>query len=280
MAISIINSPILINPIYTIDGHNLSIVVDSTDSSNLNFKYVQRIEVDGLFVAQTRVSPNVELGMGKGVLQPHRIIEDFISYDIHEQFAGFQICTNSMVEWSSRIGEESDGTLDGTGASYSITFGPTVSGFAWNGTYQYGDDYDFTDFRITSTTSNRRFLTNAPNEQDIYFNESSFLYFMNGVDYIFASSSTSPDIVLEIVVYLDGIPTTYYAIPTIDIPINKICSVGVGPSDINKMCALDMVVTPQGSVVNSRIIFCGIDYYTVRLTDLDFGDIDPDPGED
>lgn len=264
MAITILSQPLEIEPVYTIDGSNLSIVVSSTDAANYSFRYVQRILANGTFVTQTRVAPNIEDGFGKGVLQPNRILEDLVTRDLH-RVIDFNVCEQSFVQFDVAIGEESDGTIGGTGASYSTTFGPTFSGYAWNGTVQYADDYTYQDYFVGNTAGTQaQFLTNGPTAQNISIDESAFLYWLNGATAIGVTSGASGGtgtytIGMRVRVYNDdGSTTSYRVVPNAgnEIPAYCMASLAVGPPDLNAMAADGLVWTLAGTNPTGPMIGC------------------------
>lgn len=275
MAIEILSQPLEIEPVYSIDGSNLAVVLDSDDSALFSFKYVQEVSILGNFIVTTKVSPNVggAVNLGKGVLSANRILEDFVSYDLHDEPC-FQICGNSFVDYSIQLGEENDGTLDGSGGTPVITLGATVSGYIWNGTVQYNDDYDYTDFLVglTSGITDKLFLTNAPRTQEVNFFDNSFLYWLNGVTASgIPAGSTGigiPPLAMEIIVTGPTSSSTYYIFPDQDITDPMMLSLGVGPADINRMSFDGFLYDTFGTPVVDEIINCNTVQYTVQLTDF------------
>lgn len=270
MALTILSTPNLMEPSYTLDGANLAIVADSDDSALCSFKYVGDVIINNDPKVVIKVSPNLQ--NGKGIISPNRIIEDFLSYDLHRSSSIFQEASNSFLEWDCVIGEESDGTLDCSGDNYIIAYGITVSGYAWNGTKQYDDDYTYTDF-LMGATGPSRFLTNAPNETTIRVQENSYLYFLNDID---ATAHIGPTavpngypIALEVTVTpITGSNVIYYIVPDINIESNKMYSVGTGPGDINSYVFRDQVFRTNGNAVTDFIIDCNTKSYSVRLTNV------------
>lgn len=270
--ISILSQPLEIEPVYSLDGANLSFVLDSTDNSNYAFRYVQAISVNGVPITETRIAPNIEGGFGKGVTQPNRILEDFLSYDKHTPI-GFQKCENSFVQYDIQFGEESDGTLDGSGAGFTVSYGPTATGYVWNGTLQYEDDYDYTQYLIAGATGGTAsFLTNAPISQDIQLEESSFLYWLNGVtaNAVGGTISFTQPLAIHVMVYpQDGSsPDNYYILPNAALTPRCMASAGVGPEDINQAAL-------NGNMYDDRFpgipntnppITCDTLKYTVQLS--------------
>lgn len=267
--ITVLSEPRFIEPVYSIDGHNLAHVIDSDNSALFSFKYVQEIYVDGEFITRTKVSPNIgpPLGQGKGVLQANRILEDFVSYDLHRQ-EGFSNAINSMISYDIVIGEESDGTLDGSGPGFEITPGPTFSGHIWNATLQYRDAYTFNDFLTGLTAAPKRFLTNAPKTQLVQPDENLALYFMNGLTAAAAPGPTisgTQVISAEIEVFGPTSSTVYYIFLNENIEPNTIVSLGIGPSDINRLVDIGRLFNALGEPVSEPVIDCDVIKYTVQL---------------
>lgn len=269
MAITVLSQPAEIAPAYTIDGSNLAIVVSSTDAANYSFRYVQRISVNGAYVTQTRVAPNIEDGFGNGVLQPNRILEDFVSRDLH-RVVDFNVCEQSFAQYDVAIGEESDGTIGGTGASYSVVFGPTVSGYVWNGSFQYADDYVFQDYLAGNTAGTQvSFLTYGPTTQDIGIAESTFLYWLNGSTGMTGGPTGTYDLAMRIRVYSeDGSSDSYRVVPGFEIPAPSMCSLAVGPPDLNALVDAGLVWRFTGAQETDPIIGCTTVAYDVSLTSI------------
>jgi hypothetical protein len=207
----------------------------------------------------------------KGILSPNRVLEDFLSYNLHESTSVFQENPDCMVQYDFRLGEESDGTLDCSSQVYTPVLGPTVSGFAWNGTLQYAENYTFNDFIIGPAAGTKRFLTNAPSTQNIRVQENSYLYFLSGLTAspIIGPSQSPPKgypLALEVVITTATSTATWYVIPNISITPNKIYSIGVGPGDINSYVFENQVWSGLGVLASDFIIDCNTISYTVKLT--------------
>ena len=127
MAITILSQPDFLQPIYSLDGHNTAFVLNSTDSSLCSMKYLTEISVNGQYVTTLKNSPNLD--DGKCVSIPYKVLGDFLSYDLWRG-PNFQLCPNSIIDYTIRFGEESDGTFDCTSGDYEITWGPSFSGKA------------------------------------------------------------------------------------------------------------------------------------------------------
>lgn len=269
--LSILSQPLEIEPVYSIDGSNLSCVLDSTESGNYAFRYVQQIGINGITVAQTRVAPNIEAGLGKGVLQPNRIMEDFLSYDRHIT-QGFQTDENSFIRYDIQFGEESDGTLDGSNGDYIITLGPTITGYVWNGTVQYDDSYTYLDYLMGQTGSAGDFLSNSPGTQDIGLDESSFLYWLNGIGCTGFTGGTAPSffpLAMQITITGATSTDTYWILPSVNLTDREMTSLAVGPADLNELADLGHVYDDTGAQVASPIITCDTVSYALQITDYE-----------
>jgi len=268
--LSILSQPLEIEPVYSIDGSNLSCVLDSTESGNYAFRYVQQIGINGVTITTTRVAPNIEAGLGKGVLQPNRIMEDFLSYDKHIT-QGFQTDDNSFVRYDIQFGEESDGTLDGSNGDYIITLGPTITGYVWNGTLQYADSYTFLDYLVGPSAGTSSFLTNGPDIQEIQLEESAFVYWLNAIGctgFTGAPAPTTFPLAMQVTVY--GTTTeTYWILPYNNISDREMTSLAVGPADINELADQGHVYDDTGAQEFGPIITCDTTKYEIKITDYE-----------
>lgn len=267
MAITILSSPSNpIEPIFVEGGWNNSFVLDSNESSFCSMKYVGDLYINNTLITRIKNSPN--LIDGRCVITPWRILEDFVSSDkyfgIGLTSSVFQNCTNSKLDYQLTFGEESDGTLGCTGSSFDITFGASASRFAFNGTLQYGEVWDYTEWFVTMDSSGK-FLTNAPREQDINISENSFLYYIS--DAVHAGSGTSSGQTLEVTVDNGGIIDTYYVLNYRLSKVYDILSIGVGPVDLNSYVGFGYVRTGDGSLVINDMITCDTTSYEVRISE-------------
>lgn len=280
--ITVLSQPLEYEPAYSIDGSNLSIVVLSDEVANDSFRYVQQISVGGTVVAPfLPVAPNVEAGLGKGVIQPYRILQDYLSYDKYDA-VGFTACPYSLVQYDVRLGEQSDGTIGGTGASVSIVYGATVSGYAWNGNLEYSDTYTFADYlMLTGSTGTDKFLTLAPSETRLSISESSFLYWLNGMGATGLTGNVPPtgatgltaatvvpqNLAMEVRVYSDAVNyADWYILPRYDILPDTMQSAGVGPADLNRVSQAGRIYDDQGNLQSPfNIVSCATHKYEIRL---------------
>ena len=261
--ITILSEPTSVEPVYTIDGSNLAFVLDSNDSANYAFRYVQKISINGADITTTKVVPNIEAGEGKGVMQPGRILEDFLSYDLHRSFTG-QLCPNSYLYYEIQFGEYSDGTLDGSSLAFETTWGPTFGAYAWNAAKQYDDVYTFEDYLVGDPlVSIGRFLTRAPITLDINLTESQTLSILQ---------DATVNVTLTIIVY-EGLTASTYYIPQPygftagDTTEYAVSSWACGPADLNLAVTEGLVWIPGSVQATDPIIDCNTTKYEVKFTD-------------
>lgn len=264
--VTIDSSPALITAAYSIDGSNLSYVLDSTLKSWAGMKYVGDLWVDGQYVTRIKVSPNtVDL---KAVLNVGRVIGDFLSSDILVGASGATQCPNSFASFFVVFGEETDGTPGGTGASYSVALGPTSSvAYAWNAAAQYADPVDYQDYYMPGIGlgGGGRFLTNAPNaDRDllrVQVDEESFLYYLTA-DPIPAYALTG---IVDVVSATGG--TYTYAVTGVPVGATyEMQAYAVGPTNLNAAAAAGLVHvgSTSGATVTDPIVSCG-DSYSFRV---------------
>lgn len=267
MAITIESTPNSFEPVYTIDGHNLSFVLSSTSSSLCSMKYVGDVYVENQYVTTIKNSPN--LINGNCVMQFNRIIENYIS---NPKWTGpnFQIATASFVEYSVIFGEETDGTYNCTGSDFTTTYGPSFSGKAFNGTIQYEEiNFDLTDYSVGATANaTASFLTNCPDELDISDGEHSFLSYISSSAVVTTGPPSLSSHALEVVTTdSSGTVVTYYVLNQVNSPAYTIYMIGVGPADLNTYPAQNIVYTSFGAGHFTDIITCNTVTYKVRIAD-------------
>lgn len=269
MALTILSDPTNYQPVYSIDGHNLSFVLNSTISQQCSMKYVADVYVRGEYITTIKNSPN--LGGGKCVIEVGEILSDFISYN-YWKGPNFQICPDSYLTYSVRFGEESDGSLDCSGTSFDTVYsGSTFSNIAFNGTLQYNQTtFNPLTYYIGPSfdNANARFLTNAPTTRSINTEETDVLYYIS-YDEVEANVGASASHALEIIVtYNDGSSDTWYALNRNASPERAILAIGTGPNDINSYVAQGIVYNDTQVLATQSIITCDTSNYKVRITDF------------
>jgi len=255
MALTILSQPDLITSLYSIDGDNLSFVLESTESALCSMKYVGDLYVNGNYVTRIKNSPN--LVDGKCVMLFNKVIEDFVTSDRNSTY--FEICENSTATYSILFGEETDGTYDCSGSSFDIIYGPSYSGSVWNGTIQYGEDFDPLDWLVTTGGNVANFLTNSPDEQSIYISESAALWWITG---------ETMSQCIEINVSNDVNPDATWYIFYVDMTPGVMLSVGSGPADLNYYVTNGVVVDIINQPAVDPIITCDTITYSVQVIDF------------
>lgn len=268
MAITILSTPNNpIEPIFVEGGWNNSYTLNSGSSSFCSMKYVGELYVNNELITRIKNSPNLQ--DGKCVITPWRILEDYVSSDRYVGLTPsfFQKCTNSQLQYKLIFGEELDGTLDCTGSSFNITFGPSASRYGFNGTLQYGETWNYLDWFIEDGNSDGRFLTNAPKTQDIDISENSFLYYIAASQS--AGSGQIADSALEVIVNNGNKTQTWYVL---NYRVNNdydILAIGCGPADLNYYVTQGIVRNNLGILATQSIITCDTIDYKVRITDYE-----------
>jgi len=266
MAITILSQPLNpIEPIFVEGGWNNSFTLNSTISNQCSMKYVGDLRIDGVLITRIKNSPNLQ--DGKCVITPWRILEDYVSGDRYlGEVPIFQNCQDSQIRYSLRFGEESDGTLGCTGSSFNVTLGPSRQLFGFNGTLQYGEEWDYTEWFV-SGDNDGQFLTNAPREQHINIGENSFLYYIS--DEVGSGTGSTADQALEVKInFGGGVFQTWYVLNYQASAAYDILAIGVGPADLNRYVDLGFVRDNFGVVATQSIITCDVVDYEVKITNF------------
>src|ERR1035437_8457147 len=158
-------------------GYNFMIYVTASGkASQPNYRATVDIKIGGNTIATIKQFP---LADGYTVFDIHRIVENYLSYDIAPQSSpGFIGNVNSYVQYQTVWGEEygsigSSGYVTSTGLI-------TSSGYAYNAAFDFlpFQSYNQADWLIT-TGSQKKFLTNGPLVRGIRFGTSDWLHFMS-----------------------------------------------------------------------------------------------------
>ena len=194
---------------------------------------------------------------------------DYLSYDLWRG-PNFQLCPNSIIDYTVRFGEESDGTFDCSSGDYEITWGPSFSGKAFNGTIQYLEESFSENNWLIASGNNGRFLTNSPDTQSISEFEHSALYYIQQTQNLTGSTSSGPSAstALQIIITNeDNTTETWYALNFLPGASYSMWAIGVGPNDINGYVEQGIVYNSFGTQATEPIIECGVSSYSVRITD-------------
>ncbi|MEI7668919.1 MAG: hypothetical protein WCJ33_02420 [Pseudomonadota bacterium] len=183
MAITVITQPQLIAPIY----NPLIVTCSSTHVAQPNFKYVFDVYVDyptGVSYKRFKLSARPD---GYGMIDVHRVLESYLSYDFSIAGQSVILNDNSYVNYRVRIGEE-------YGTTPAVTPNlATITKIAFNGALKTSIgsggvdvnfiDFDFTEYSAASGTLGK-FLTSSPRTIYIDDNQSYALHFMNDANFI------------------------------------------------------------------------------------------------
>jgi hypothetical protein len=100
MAISIVKTPQLIQPIY----NPIYLTVNSTNTNELAHNFIFDLYVNGNFVNRDNLIkiPNTRTAE----YNPARMLESYVSYDKSASYTGVSASTNCIVQYEIRLGEE------------------------------------------------------------------------------------------------------------------------------------------------------------------------------
>ena len=176
MAVTIITQPATISPIY----NPLIVTCSSTNVAQPNFKFVFDIEITyptSITTKRFKLSPRPD---GYGMIDVHRVLEAYLSYDYSIAQQSVILNDNSNVNYNVKIYEEY-----GTPPVVSALMATVANKVAFNGALKQSlgsggvdvnfIDFDFTDYVIVSGTTNK-FLTSSPRTITIDDNQSYSLY--------------------------------------------------------------------------------------------------------
>lgn len=272
MAVTTIHAAGPFEPVYSIDGDNVTWVLDSSNKALCSMKYVTDVYLGtggtgATAFTRLKLSPNTTDGLCTVSL--NRVLEDFISYDL-PGLTGFAGCPNSSTSYYLAFGEETDGTLGCTGASFSVVMGdPVARWYVFNGTLQYGEDWNPFHWLAGATTSTTvQFLTNAPTTQDVKVTESSFLYFILGATAPAATGGAGDlDFYLRVrTTASNGVQENFFVMPDATFTAATICSVAMGPVDLNAAVTAGRVWSQtSGALQTDPIVGCTTVSYAVKL---------------
>lgn len=133
MAVTLITSPSLYTPAYNQMVH----VVSSDQTAQQNFRYVWTIQVDddfdGVYTSLPVIRRSPDTTTGYGVLDVHRIIENYVNSNITKGVMYFTQATSSFVPYKVTVQEEYGAT---PAFGSSIT---TSAQYAFNGNFNFND---------------------------------------------------------------------------------------------------------------------------------------------
>lgn len=259
MAITIIQDPQAVMPVY----NNIVFTVNSTNKTQCSFRYICDIYVNGTYVTRIKLFPKGTNGYAE--FKVNRVLEDFVSYDLHSNLYGLAVNDDSICSYVLKFGEEYDTSSD---CNQETTVYPdltvTSTFYAWNAALQYREwkDFDYTDYEMNA--SSKRFLTNAPSGHLIRFSDQATINFFNltssVIDYVRVITYDSNDSVLGSF----AIDNPY---STVTVTSRRLLTLGVGPDNLNNTTLSSTYLTDIQPVITSSVA-----YYTVTL----WNDASPD----
>jgi hypothetical protein len=132
-------------------GYNdMVLTATSTNTAQPNFKYVVDIYINGTQVFRQKLSPDAN---GRLTSNVHRIIENYLTYDINVADAAFVQCPGSIVLVALKVGEEY-GTPPSVYANLA-----TISTYAINTCLAWDERLDWVDTTYILSGSGSKFLT-------------------------------------------------------------------------------------------------------------------------
>jgi len=162
--------------------NELVYVVLSTNESQPNYKYICDIyAADGATrLARIKRIPQPD---GYGLFDLHRILENYISYDIDASTSDFTSNSKSYYGYVIKFGEEYGS--DPAGPTQYLSLVTDTKRYIYNSVFDFPDfiGYNQTDWLIATSTQ-KKFLTNAPLSQSVRPGTNSWLYFMTDTNIV------------------------------------------------------------------------------------------------
>jgi hypothetical protein len=270
MAITVVSGPTAVEPTFSIDGDNLTWVLDSSVKQYCSMKYVADfypVGPTGVTAGPLRMKCSPNLVTGEATVTGARMLEDYLSSDPFAGLQGFTAAYRSGFVYTVQFGEETDGTVGCTGASFQVALGTAGStGFAFNGTLQYGEDWNAASWVATDAvgaTQSTRFLTNGPTSQYVQTLDESYLYYVCR----YSAGGTAPGLRIR-VTSSSGIVTNFWMYSFVpQTSVHEVQAVGVGPQNLNRAAVAGLVIDNCGTLTAGPIVSCG-DTYDVCLAEV------------
>lgn len=179
MAITILSNPQFYDTVY----NEMVFTATSTNVAQPNFKYLVDIYISGAGTKEARLKIPIEPDTGNGycIVDVHRVLESFLNSDFGDNTSvvGVTANPNSIIDYQVKFGEEYD-------VATVLTQFPDLTvdilRYAWNGSVNYPDHINVGYVPFLLDDSAARFLTNAPNGQEISTTDSGWLYYFPDVD--------------------------------------------------------------------------------------------------
>ena len=175
---TITQTPQKFSPAY----NELVYVVVSTNETQPNYKYICDIyAADGTTrLARIKRIPQPD---GFGMFDLHRILENYLSYDIDASTAGFTSNSKSYYGYVIKFGEEYGSAPSGPTQYLSLV--TDTKRYIYNSVFDFPDFIEYSQTHwLIATSTQKKFLTNAPLSQSVRPETNSWLYFMTDTNIV------------------------------------------------------------------------------------------------
>jgi len=175
MAITIAQAPALYAPTY----NDIMYVLTSTQTAQTSFKYLADIYINGAGSKTERLRIAIDPDYASGVVFINEILSSFLTQDIGgiSGLVGTTESPNSILSYEVSFGEEYE-------VAGVLTQFPDLTTdserYAWNGSLEYADFYNFSYTNYFLSANKRKFLTDSPASIDTMLTNSGWLYFLHG----------------------------------------------------------------------------------------------------
>jgi hypothetical protein len=222
-------------------------VVSSSNASQPNYKYICDIyAVDGTTrLARIKRIPQPD---GYGLFDLHRILENYVGFDINASTSGIDTNTKSFYGYVVKFGEEYGAATSGPVQYLSLV--TDSKRYIYNAVFDYPDfvAYNQTDWLI-ATASQNKFLSNAPRTQHVRPGTNAWLHYMADTNIVYAAVLKTYD-ATGTLIHTSNVLNT---LTDMSIDGNKFLRFPAGPANAGTMFS----ETLDGS----------IDHYTIHLED-------------
>lgn len=262
MAVSFIAN--LSSAAYYPTSNPITFTVNSNNSGNCNFRYVNDIYINNVKVFTQKQFPDPTTGYG--FFDISRIISDYIDdlipkspYTAYFNLASSGTAPTALLSVYCKLGEEYDTSVDCDGTIYSyLNLIESNTIYAFNGAIDYEDwpSFNYTNYLVsTAASSTKKFLTNAPRTLDITDKDSFYLDFLSN-----ETINSNWNIYLTIN-WKNG-STSQLPLTAASLSAYKRYRIAVGPFDINKIYGS----TPlDSSLVNTYSVY--LRYNTTQVSE-------------
>src|SRR5574343_742174 len=258
MAVSFIAN--LSSAAYYPTSNPITFTVNSNNTGNCNFRYINDIYVNGVKVFTQKQFPDTTTGYG--FFDISQIVNDYINGTIPKSPYTDYFNTTSNTDLLTvycKLGEEYDSSVHCDGTIYTyLNQVQTNTIYAFQGAIDY-EDYPsciYSNYLITTSSSTtKKFLTNSPRTLDITDKDSFYLDFLSN-----ETIDSNWDVYLTIN-WKNG-STSQLALTSGSLTQYRKYRIAVGPFDINKIYGSTLL---DSSLVNTYSVY--LRYSTVRVSE-------------